>query len=338
VPTKGDVARWLDLLHDAVHCKTTLHLMLSCMAYQVQNRGVRLEKLLYFVGREVGTGKSTQAAIMRRILGDANTGPIDKDQLEGVYNDCWAAKELAILDDVEKLKRGTWSKLKTHITSARVLITQKYVDARTQENYTTFYLSANQADILTTDADERRVLMVHFEPSVLHRDNDDPYWDDFYHWLDHEGGVEAIAHYLGTFDLTDFNPQFYPPMSTIKKEAIESTRDEDEDFVLRLIGDPQEYLPAERVAVTSHELYMLMTGEPYHAAHSTALREMGKMIGAKMLLRKAIDKRIKMGGQMTTLYYVPGCDEDSGKQCISQQARNAWLRKNIEDNALNLLQ
>lgn len=338
IPSEGDVGRWLDLLEDAIHDKPTLKLMLSCMAYQVQHRGTRLEKLLYFVGREVGTGKSTQAAIMRRILGDANTGPIDKDQLEGTYNDCWAAKELAILDDVEKLKRGTWSKLKTHITSARVLITQKYVDARTQENYTTFYLSANQADILTTDADERRVLMIHFEPSVLHRDDNDPYWDDFYRWLDEEGGVEAIAHYLGTYDLSNFNPQFHPPMSSIKQEAIESTRDEDEEFLINLRAEPLDYLPEARIVVTSHELYMLMTGEPYHAAHSGALREMSKLIGARMLLKKARPGPILIGGIKSTLYYVPGKSWADEKNCINAKVGLKRLRQNIEDNPLNVLQ
>ena len=339
VPIKGDVSRWLDLLHDAIRDKVTLNLMLSCMAYQVQRRGTRLEKLLYFVGREVGTGKSTQAAIMSRILGIDNTGPIDKDQLEGTYNDCWAAKELAVLDDVEKLKRGTWAKLKTHITSDRVLITQKYVDARTQENYTTFYLSANQADILTTDADERRVLMIHFEPTVLHRDDDDTYWDDFYHWLDQEGGIEAIAHYLGTYDLSEFNPHFHPPMTQIKQDAIDSTREEDEDFILRLVADPTDYIPEERLVVTSHELYMLMTGENYHAAHASALREMGKMIGARLLLKKARPGQINIGGVKTTLYYVPGKTwADEKHPCLDKKVGLQRLRKNMQDNPINVLQ
>lgn len=338
VPDRGDVTRWLDMLQDAIQCKVTLNLMLSCMAYQVQHRGTRLEKLLYFVGREVGTGKSTQINIMRRILGDSNTGPIDKGQLEGNFNDCWAAKELATLDDVEKLKRSTWSKIKTHITSETVLITKKNVDARSQENYTTFYISANQADILTTDADERRVLMIQFEPSVLHRENNDPYWTDFYRWLDKEGGAQHIAHYLGTYDLSDFDPHFYPPMSAIKQEAMESTRNEDEDFLIKLMESPCDYIPAGRVAVTNRELFIMMTGEDYHAARSSEMREMCKMIGARMYLKKAVPKQVRISGDVVTLYYVPGKGDESGKQFGNPKARISWLRENISKNTINLLQ
>ena len=338
IPSKGDVSRWLDLIDDAIQDKVTLKLMLGCMAYQVQNRGVRLPKLLYFVGREVGTGKSTQIAIMRKILGDANVGQIDKTLMEDRFNDCWAAKELATLDDVEKLGAGSWSKLRTHITSEGVTVTERNANPRPQENYTVFYISANQADILTTDVEERRVLMIHFKPSILHRGNKDTYWNSFYRWLEKEGGIEAIAHYLGTYDLSDFDPHFYPPLSQIKQEAMESTRDEDEDFIIRLLEDPEDYLPAERVVVTNRELYILMTGEDYHPVHASAMRELCKMIGAKMFLAKAVPKQVRVCGAVVTLYYVPGKGAASGKQFSNPKDRIRWLRENVENNKINMLQ
>ena len=201
-----------------------------------------------------------------------------------------------------------------------------------------FYISANQADILTTDVEERRVLMIHFKPSILHRGNKDTYWDSFYRWLEKEGGIEAIAHYLGTYDLSDFDPHFYPPLSQIKQEAMESTRDEDEDFIIRLLEDPEDYLPAERVVVTNRELYILMTGEDYHPVHASAMRELCKMIGAKMFLAKAVPKQVRVCGDVVTLYYVPGKSAASGKQFSNPKDRIRWLRENVENNKINMLQ
>ena len=207
-PVAGSVERWLDLLNDAVKDQEVRRLLIQCMAYQVQHRDKQLQKLLFFVGREVGTGKSTQAEIMKKILGSHNTGWVTRDSLESSFNSSWAGKELVVFDDVQILKKDMWSKLKSHLTSEEVEIKEKYREPRLQTNYATYYVTANSADVIATDASERRVLLIPFEPSVLHRESNDPYWREFHGWLNKGGGIQAIAHYLLTLDLGDFNPDF----------------------------------------------------------------------------------------------------------------------------------
>ena len=334
VPRQGDVSLYLDLINDAIECETTRKLLIQCMAYQVQNRGARLPKLIYISGTKVGTGKSTIVSILKDIIGNKNTGWITRTALEGGYNASWAAKELVVLDDIAKLKADTWGMIKTHITSQEVEVTEKYMPARQQPNYAVFYISSNVSDILTTDADDRRVLMVDFRPSTLHRDLGDPYWPTFHKWLA-RGGIEAIAHYLGTLDLSDFDPDFYPPYSALKEAAIESTRDDDANWLISFNDRPYEFLPEGRTVITGHELWMLYSQTAPSPANAHERRELCRVAVVHFGMQKALSHVLEFKGVRCSVYHVPG----QGSKTYNNRAdrREVQLyRKNIKDFPITL--
>jgi hypothetical protein len=333
-PRQGDVSLWLDLINDAIECTETRKLLIQCMAYQVQNRGTRLQKLIYIAGTQVGTGKSTLVAILKEILGNKNTGWVTRTELESSYNAAWASKELVVLDDISKLKADTWGVIKTHITSQEVTVTEKYMPARQQPNYATFYISANVSDILTTDADDRRVLMVDFRPTTLHRDHDDPYWPNFHKWLA-TGGIEAIAHYLGTFDLEDFDPHFYPPYSAIKEIAVEATRDDDANWMIEFCDDPRSFLPEGKTVICGHELWMIYSRSAPSPANQHERRELCRVATVNFGMQKAVDKQVTLDGVRTTIYHVPGEGRHTYKLATDKR-QVAIYKKNIKDHPITL--
>ena len=334
IPKAGDVSLYLDLINDAIECETTRKLLIQCMAYQVQNRGARLPKLIYISGTKVGTGKSTIVSILKDIIGNKNTGWITRTALEGGYNASWAAKELVVLDDIAKLKADTWGMIKTHITSQEVEVTEKYMPARQQPNYAVFYISANVSDILTTDADDRRVLMVDFRPSTLHRDIGDPYWPTFHKWLA-RGGIEAIAHYLGTLDLSDFDPDFYPPYSALKEAAIESTRDDDANWLIDYFDRPHHYVPEEREVITGLELWTLYSQQAATPANLHERRELCRVAVVNNGMQKAVSKQMEFDGVKCTVYHVPGQGSKTYNNRTDRKQIQLY-RKNIKDFPITL--
>ena len=319
MPREGDITPWMDLITDAIKDEEIRTRMIECMAFQVQHRGTRLPKLLYFVGRQMGTGKSTQAVIMAKILGKHNSCWAVKDTLESQYNEDWAAKEISILDDIDTLKGGTWSKIKTQITSDTVNITQKYAPGRDQENYTVFYITANQSDIIKIEPGDRRVLMINFEPDVLHRGDDDPYWAAFYHWLE-TGGYEHIAFYLATYDLGGFNPHFQPPMTEAKAQAEAATMAPEIQFFEEFHDDPYSFLPKGRVVFSNLELWMMYSGEAPDPRNEKERKNLLRMGNAKQYLEKA-GPRVTIPGAAgkIQLYWVSKEVAKENDQMTTQQ-------------------
>ena len=327
-PVQGDVTPWLRLINSAIKDTQTSTLMLQCMAYQVQHRGSKLPKLLYFTGRHMGTGKSTLAMIMAKILGETNSVVLTKQEFEGQFNSVWSRRELAVLDDCEPLSKGSWSKMKATISGTRITVTEKFKPSMAQDYYTVLYVTANANDVIKFDADERRILMIHFDPATLHRSDSDTYWRDFYAWLDN-GGYSHIAHYLATYDLGTFNPDFYPPFSAVKAAALDATRAEEEVIVEDIAENTFSYLPQGRKFVTSRELFMISTGEAPTALNKEEMRQFVTLINRQELFSNACPQipRPRIGGHRCQVYRLPG---------VPETATIAVIKRNIEQYPIEL--
>jgi hypothetical protein len=333
LPRQGSVDPYLSLLNDVIVDPHIRNILMDCMAWQVQNRGKRLPKLIYFCGGDVGTGKSTVAQILAQILGKRNTSAPTKKHIESNFNTSWGRSELAVLDDIEKLGKGTWSMLKTAITSDEILIEQKGIDAAMQDNYCTFYITSNRSDVITTDMNERRVLFVPFKPAVVHKnDGVDNYWHDFFAWLENQGGLEAIAYFLLHRDIELFDPNFEPPMTASKRDAIEAAQDDDTAFLGLFKQYPFEYIPRERTMVTSHELFMLYSGKGIGLFEGSDLATFTRKITNLNVLDKVQhDGVFKCEKIRTSVFWVPG------RETRDKQDKGA-MRNHIKKYSLRLQQ
>jgi hypothetical protein len=159
---------------------------------------------------------------------------------------------------------------------------------------------------------ERRVLYVPFTPKIIHEvDGEDPYWDDFYAWLENQGGIEAIAYWLLHRDIEFFNPNFNPPMTDTKRDAIDAALPDDEAWLQDFKANPIDYVPKDRIAVTAAEMFMLYSGQDIMLADPRDLSEFTKAITNHMILKKVESKRHTFNGKKTSIYWVPG-NENAG--------------------------
>lgn len=286
-PREGDVQPWLDMLEESITCDKSRELLIQCMAFQVQRRGERLPKIIYLTGYKQGTGKSTQCEIMQAIMGHDNTAWITRSEIESNFNSDWTTKELVVLDDCPKMSKDLWPRIKNHVTSDVVTVQRKFKEGRQQKNYAVLYVSANTADVLPIEFDERRVLMIEFDPKKLHREEDDTYWSNFHQWLNH-GGIEAIAYYLQkVVNLQKFDPNFHPPNSEVKMSASMMALTDEEQWLNDFHQNFQVYVPKGRTIITPKEMWILYSGEDHNQFNDKQYKRFSRLLTKTRLFPNA---------------------------------------------------
>lgn len=257
----GSVEPFLAVYENAIPEPEERKALYDCMAFIVQQPTVRLPKVLYFVGRAHGTGKSLLASVVRRMVGESNCGEISPEDLSEQFNDHWARSQVVWMDDVVKLSRVQNGKLKKLITSETVTVAQRFVDSVRLKSYLVFVITANERDAVTIAPGDRRVLTVSFAPAV-HHDSGGAYWNDYVAWLEKDG-YGHLKHWLLNRDLHAFIPAFMPPDTEAREELTEINKDPDEQFHLDVQQDPDSALCTGRSVFTSDELWPLMRdGQP----------------------------------------------------------------------------
>lgn len=319
-PKEGDVQPWMDLMEDCIEDKAVRDLLIASMAYQVQERTKKFKKIIYIAGRETGTGKSTQKEIMRMILGNSNCVEVNGDVFRGEHTSAWCRKELAVFDDSGAIDGRLWGKIKNYVTNDRIIHRAMQKDGVEEDSYVTFWVTANTSDALPMDGQDRRVLYVRWDPKTKRPES---YWDGFYGWLE-SGGAAAISYYLHTYDLAGFNPDYRPPMTEEKEEAVTASLSPEDVFLHEASSRPKDFWPEGRLYTTGHELLsMCYEGE---TPPGVTARTWAKKLGATMAF-KMVDKNMRVrlngrSGKKETPYHLfPGEGETPNAGVVTQNIK-----------------
>lgn len=263
----GDVAPFLKVYENAIPDGATRTLLFKSFAWILQNRGTKLEKTFVFVGRQVGTGKSLLAQTFARILGASNFVSIGLEDFQSDFNSAFAAKEMVLIDDLHRMGQKEISKLRRYTTDRTIVVNAKNVRQYSIRNMAVFVITTNEYAALAMDDVERRNLVVHFDPVVHHQPRGagdaggDSWWADYIRWLDADGGAAALRAWFEDMDLTDFDPNFIPPMTDVKSKMIAMGRSDLENVVLDLWQDCDAVLGGnQRSVYTTEELWFVVYG------------------------------------------------------------------------------
>jgi hypothetical protein len=307
----GDIGPFLRVYENAIPDPITRTLLFQCLGYILQHRGTKLDKMLVFVGREVGTGKSLLANIMGMCVGRSNSAFIMMDSIEGSFNSAFAAKEWVVLDDLHKLGKREMAKLKTYTTSDRIMVNTKGVAEYEVDNHAVFVITTNEYGSLAMDDVERRNLIIEFTPTV-HYPTGTNWWRDFHAWLE-SGGYAAVRAWLEQMDLTGFDPGFMPPMTDAKSHMIDMGMSEVEQIAYDLYNDPDSILgvPAEggngRSVWRADELWLLATGREFPDGVNRAF---GRALGNKFKQVSSNVKRYFPGQPPCRVWIIRNRDEE----------------------------
>lgn len=208
-----------------------------------------------------GTGKTTIYEIARRVLGWWNVSSPDENDVMSDYNEWIVDKTLAVIPEIYAGHNWkAYNKLKRMITDHDIIVNDKYVPKYTTRNHCHFILCSNSKVALRMEKSDRRYLV----PRVSEKDTKgDPWWVEFYEWLDGEGpsAIKAWADDFGAWAEANGKKGYVsshekPPMNAAKRRMIEASQGEVERALEELLQDAKEVAQerGELVSVSLDEL------------------------------------------------------------------------------------
>lgn len=279
----------------------------------------RMEYAILLQSETTGTGKTTLGHIAAQMVGEANVSrPNEADLTEGAFNSHFAAKRLAITNEIYSgHSRQTVNKLKSPITDTKLRVNEKYQAPYEIDNWVHFIFCSNDLISLLIDNTDRRF----FVPRMAEKKLPVQFWRAFYAWLK-SGGLESIARCAREWVEKHgaVCPGEAAPMSRAKADMIDAgvsdamrlARDMARDLVVYGSADG-----GQRFAVAVDDLHRLYRqgcrDRDYKPLSGNRLNK--EMLRAGLLLRgrddrAGLDKRVKVNGRKVQILANFNADQE----------------------------
>ncbi len=211
VPKAGDCGLYLELVRDVISAgdDVVAEYLLNWMALKLQKPGEKVETSIALRGGQ-GLGKSVFAENFGSLFGPYFVAVSELKQLTGNFNAHLQHALLVFGDEMAASNNPHLvGRMKTMVTQKHIRIEPKGVDSFDASNHFALILASNNPHIVTTDADDRRYLVLDVA-AVKKNDL------TFFRALDAQwraGGREAFAALLMARDLTGFEHRRKPRTS-----------------------------------------------------------------------------------------------------------------------------
>lgn len=280
---------------------------LRWLAYPIQHPGVKMFSAMVIHGVVHGTGKSLIGDTMSRLYG-SNYAKINQKDLERDYNDWAENKQFVMGDEITgSNKRSDADLLKDLITQKKVRINAKYVPIYEVPDRINYLFTSNHPDAFFLEDKDRRFAIHEVLVDVLPAQ----FYDDYFKWLDEEGGAEALFQWLLDLDVRGFNPSAAAYQSAAKSRMIADSKSDlgawcsllaqSPDVVLK-IGD----VPLELDLYTSKELLDLY--DPMEKTRVSA-QGMGTNLKKVGLHQVCGGAPVRVGSTQARYFAVRNCDK-----------------------------
>jgi len=219
-PKPGECGLFLTLVRDVIAAGdgAVSEYLLNWMALKFQKPGAKLETSFALRGGQ-GIGKSLFAELYGELFGRHFVAVSDQQGLMGNFNAHLQQALFVFADEIAAATNVNMvGRLKTLVTQTRIRIEPKGVDSFSAPNHFAVILASNNPHIVSTDADDRRWIVLDVSPA---RRGD----RDFFHALVEQwrsGGREAFAHFLMQRDLSGFEHRDRPQTAALV-EQVESS-------------------------------------------------------------------------------------------------------------------
>lgn len=227
-PEEGEVQPFLDLVNDVFdQDPDAIKHVLSFFAYAVQNPGARINHALVIQG-EQGIGKDSLLLAMEKLFGIHNCGQVSLANLESQFNEWLVGKQLIVFQEVLATgRRGLYNKFKAYITDPFHTINIKMLSAQRSPNRAIYVFLTNYKHALSIDMSDRRMWVWYSQ--MLRKSP--AYYRRYYDWMADRRSISALMHFLLEYDCSEFKPSAPPPMTDAKRQLIEASASEIEQFL-----------------------------------------------------------------------------------------------------------
>jgi hypothetical protein len=223
IPKCGDIAPWLEHL-STVFPEEAEHIT-QWLAHRVQKPGEKINHALV-LGGEQGIGKDTILEPVKQTLGPWNFQEVDPRQALGRFNGHLKAVVLRIseardLGDIDRY--SLYDHLKAVIAAPpdTFRIDEKNIREYVIPNLVGVLVTTNYKGGIYLPSDDRRHFVAWSNLTKGHFSAE--YFKRLYKWFE-QNGFEAVADYLGTRDISRFDPKAPPPQTEAFWQMVNSNR------------------------------------------------------------------------------------------------------------------
>ncbi len=241
----GDVTPFLRQLELVLPDQNDRNIFLYYMAACVQHIGVKFQWWPLLQGVE-GNGKTFFMKCVEHTVGSRYTHYPRASQLGGQFNGWIQNKVFIGIEEIHmRDKFELLDAMKPLVTNDRIPIEMKGLDEVTGDNRANGIMCTNYQDAMIKTANDRRycIFFTAQQSSLdLIRDGmDNAYFSNLYYWAQHQGGYEAVSHYLRHLPIPDdYNPATKvnrAPATTSTKAAIQASLGGVEQELLAAVAD-----------------------------------------------------------------------------------------------------
>lgn len=224
------------------------------MAHNVQFPGQKILWAPAIKGVE-GDGKSALGAVLQATLGQSNVNQANPDEIHSGFTS-WAANACVVTLEELRISGGNrkqvMDRLKPFITNPTVRVVYKGRDGINVVNTANYIAFTNHEDALLLNDNDRRwaVMFTQFKTrEQLTQTLNATYFDRLFDAI--HNAPEVIKGWLASIDLSDFNPNKAPLMTTGKQQMINNSHTNTAQVILEAISNlsPEEEEP--EILITS---------------------------------------------------------------------------------------
>lgn len=241
-PEKGDITLWAQLL-DYLFDSAPEHRrwFLQWLAYPLQNPGVKLYTAAVLFSLHQGVGKSLLGLTIGKLYGQ-NFAEITQEQLHGSFNE-WSAERQFILGDEitgrdNHERRRDADRIKNMITRDMITVNKKYQPPYSIPDCVNYLFTTQHPDAFLLEDHDRRFFIHEITGAPLPQ----KFYQKYDKWLRKDNGAAALLWYLQNFDVSQFNPRAPAPATDAKRDMIELSRSDVDDWASTLKNDPDSVL------------------------------------------------------------------------------------------------
>jgi hypothetical protein len=218
----GSCELWLKHLKEVICSGVEEHYeyLLGWFAHMVQKPWDKPGVAVVLRGKK-RIGKDTIMDYFGGLCEDHHVKIANQDQLTGKFN---SHQEKCLILHVEE---GFWAgskqaegSLKHLITSEKVLIEPKGLNAFHVDSYLRLFISSNEEWVVPATADEGRYFVLDVS---AHRKGDRAYFAKLREEMDN-GGRSALLHYLMNYDLSNYEVRDYPDTMAISAQKLQGLK------------------------------------------------------------------------------------------------------------------
>jgi hypothetical protein len=249
-PQAGDATPWIDHVKFVFGDDDARHII-KWFAHRVQHPDQKVNHALVFGGMQ-GVGKDTLIEPVKQAVGPWNFAEVSPQQMLGRVNPFVKSVILRVseardLGDTDRFGFYEHTKAYTAAPPDVLRVDEMHMREHAVLNVCGVIITTNNKDSLHLPADDRR----HFVAWSNRKKEDFPpdYWTAIYRWFAN-GGIEMVAHYLATLDISGFDPKAPPPKTPAFWEIVDSSRSPEDaemaDALDRL--DPRQQSPLAQLS------------------------------------------------------------------------------------------